>query len=233
MYTIASMNEEFFICAEKRLPELARRIKCDNPKKLFNFWGSVLQDMIAIDPIFERELQILSSDIVSEKYGSGINAVIPAHDFKSETICAKNRVTMKGYVDSSGKFVNELGIFFRGIDCFKDGGERVIKKLQNLKRLFVKWEFETEVFYNAKTDEELLLMSLPCFFLRVSKKLKLQTYKELALVNYYPALNFLEEEDETLRYKPLQKRKKQLAQKESGHYNNVFESLSKTLSYFR
>lgn len=221
------MNNEYYICAEKRLPELARRYECEKPKKLYNFYGSTLQELIANDPIFNRDLQILPSTEVSEKFGSGINAVIPAHDFQSEKLCAKHKVTMRGYVDFNGKYTNDLGIYFKGVDCFSEGGNRIIKKLQNSKSLFLKWDYMTTEFYNNKNQEILLLMSIPCFFLRITSKLKLDTLKELAFVKYTPELNFFEEEDETLKYKPLQKRRKKV-EKESSQYENVIEALSNT-----
>ncbi len=220
------MNNEYYICSEKRLPELARRYNCDKPKKLYNFSGSILQELIANEPIFHRDLQILPSAEVSERFGSGINAVIPAHDFESERLCAKHKITMRGYVDFHGKYTNDLGIYFKGVDCFSEGGNRIIKKLQNLKSLFLKWEYLTSEFYNNKTQENLLLLSIPCFFLKVSSKLKLDTLKELAFIRFSPELNFFDEEDKTLHYKPLQKRRNKV-EKESSHYENVIEALSK------
>ena len=224
-YLIVNMKDEYFICAEKRLPEIARRYNCEKPKKLYQFQGSALLDIIANEPIFNRDLQILADNGVSDKFGSGINALIPAHDFKSEKICAKNKITMRGYVDNQGKFTNDLGISFKGVDCFTEGGNRIIKKLQKKNSLFLQWDYETTVFFNNKTQETLLLMSIPCFFMKISNKIKLDSLKELAFVKFAPELDFFEEKDETLKYQP-QKRRRSLKEKESSTYDNVIEALS-------
>ena len=61
-YLIVNMKDEYFICAEKRLPEIARRYNCEKPKKLYQFQGSALLDIIANEPIFNRDLQILADN---------------------------------------------------------------------------------------------------------------------------------------------------------------------------
>jgi len=122
------MNNEFFICLTKRLPEIAKRYKNELPELIYHFNGNALLDFTLEDPIFKRSLKVLPDPYVSEYYGSGINALCPGHDIGAEEICTKFKINIKGYVDSNGFFSKELGIFFNGVKSHPEGNNKIIKK---------------------------------------------------------------------------------------------------------
>lgn len=216
-------NEDFYIVAFKRVPEIARRFECKNPEIISIAKGNALLNIVAKDTIFNRELCIVPDDKISIYFGSGINIISPAHDVKFEKIARDYNLSLESFIDDNNYFVKSLGFYFANTH-YTDGNNKVIKKLKNSNALFATWKFENNYKVVKGSGERLVVRSLPAFFLRVNKNLKLNIIKEMTLTKFIPDLNFGPKKEKNLKYQP--KKKKKVETEDAGkEYFNLIEEL--------
>lgn len=225
-YCITKINNEYYICAYKRLPELCKRIGEKKPEILHMARGSAFKNLIAHDSIFNRDLPIILNNDVSEFYGTGIQIISPAHDFISEKIARNYNLSLEGFLNEENYFTKGVGLFLHNTH-FLDGNKKIINKLNSNKHLFATWKFENNYYENKKNMERVILRSLPSWFFKINKNLKMECIKELSLLDYYPQLNFDKPIDEKLKYQPqkLKKLKEERGQTGQTGYQNIVEEL--------
>jgi isoleucyl-tRNA synthetase len=216
-YCVCKIGDEHFICAYKRLPELAKRYNNSKPEVLYSGQGSEFLDMSATDPLFNRELPIIIDNTVSQYFGTGVNIFSPAHDYVNEKICIENKLLQEGYVDENNNFSKGLGFYFYRTNIFTEGNEKIINKLQ--ENLFLCWKYENKYYTVKDTNERVSLRSISSWFLKVDSNLKARCLKELTLSNYYPEIKFETPEGEKDRYSKSKRKKEVYA------YKNLVEEI--------
>jgi isoleucyl-tRNA synthetase len=217
-YCICKIDGEHFICAYKRLPELAKRYNNTKPEILYSAVGNEFLNMTVVDPLFNREIPIIVDKGVSQYYGTGVNIFCPAHDYVDEKLCAEYKLSQEGYVDENNNFKRGLGFYFYKTNIFTEGNFKIINKLQ--KNLFLSWKYENKYYTVKDTNERVSLRSISSWFLKIDPTLKARCMKELTLANYYPDLKFDHPEEEKDRY-VKRNRKKDV---QTG-YKNLIEEL--------
>jgi isoleucyl-tRNA synthetase len=223
-YCITKIKNDYYICAYKRLPELCKRIGEKKPEILHMARGSAFKNIIAHDPIFNRDLPIILNNDVSEYYGTGIQIISPAHDFISEKIARNYNLSLEGFLNEENYFTKGVGLFLHNTN-FLDGNKKIINKLNSNKHLFATWKFENYYYENKKNMERVVLRSIPSWFFKINKNLKMECIKELSLLEYHPELNFDKPLDDKLQYQPQKLKKSKEEGETNKGYQNIVEEL--------
>ncbi len=78
-YVRVRVKDEVWILAEKLLANTMDELKIDEYKVLEDFDGKLLENKIAIHPLYERESRIIVADFVDMETGSGCVHIAPGH----------------------------------------------------------------------------------------------------------------------------------------------------------
>jgi valyl-tRNA synthetase len=91
-----------------------------------NFLGKV-----AILPLVNREIPIITDEVVERDFGTGAVKVTPAHDPTDFKIAERHNLPFINIFDTKGKLNSNAGKEFEGIDRF-EARRRVVEKLKEL-----------------------------------------------------------------------------------------------------
>jgi len=89
---------------------------------------------IAIVPIAERKVKIISDNYVSTEQGSGALKVTPAHDFNDFDIGKRHKLEFINILEKNGKLNNSVPKDFVGLDRF-EARKNIVIKLKELNLL--------------------------------------------------------------------------------------------------
>lgn len=217
-YCIVKIEDEHFLCAYKRLPELAKRYNNSKPEILYSALGKEFVNVICQDPLFKRELPIVVDNDVSQYFGTGINILSPAHDNVSEKICRGHNLSQEGFIDEDNNFTLKSGL--ERVNIYSEGNATIMYRLR--KYLFITWKYENKYYVSIETGERVPLRSISSWFLKLDSGLKAQCLKELAITKFTNEIKFQDEEEKTLKYQP---HKKRTTEKPPVEYINVVEEL--------
>lgn len=109
LYVLTKWEDEFLIVAEKRLGELQMRTGIKF-KKLLSFQGDTLENMQVKNPLTNENIEVIINNEVTHDNGTGINAVIPAHDFNSIGVTHHYNLSKAGFVSKEGLLEDGAGI---------------------------------------------------------------------------------------------------------------------------
>jgi valyl-tRNA synthetase len=112
-------------------------------KKLLSFQGDSLDDLKVRNPLTNKEVPVLINNDVTHDFGSGINIICPAHDYRSLEVAYHYNLPKIGFVDENGIFEDDAGILLAGIDT-KDkesANKMVIEVIKEYDCLFTSYPF--------------------------------------------------------------------------------------------
>lgn len=125
-----------------------------NPKdkRYKNFVGK-----IAILPLVNREIPIISDNLIDPKFGSGAVKVTPAHDLRDYEISKRHKLSMIKVIDEEGKMTKEVPQKYQGLSV-EITREKVVEDLKKLG-LLEKIDFYSHsvpICYRCSTKIEFL-----------------------------------------------------------------------------
>jgi isoleucyl-tRNA synthetase len=97
-YVLTKWKDEYLIVAERRLGELQMRTD-EKFKKLLSFSGDALDELVVHNPLTGREVRLVINNEVTSEFGTGIQAICPAHDYKSLDIAYHYNLPKEGFID--------------------------------------------------------------------------------------------------------------------------------------
>lgn len=123
-------NESSFLIVATTRPEtmLGDTAVAVNPEdeRYKNFVGK-----FAILPIVNREIPVISDEIVEKEFGTGAVKVTPGHDPTDFKIAERHNLPFINIFDTRGRLNSNAGEEFAGLDRF-EGRKRILEKLQEL-----------------------------------------------------------------------------------------------------
>ncbi len=123
-------NENSFIAVATTRPEtmLGDTAVAVNPddERYKDFVGK-----FAILPILNREIPIITDEVVEKEFGTGAVKVTPAHDHVDFKIAEKHNLPFINIFDTKGRLNSNTGKDFQGLDRF-EARKKVIEKLKEL-----------------------------------------------------------------------------------------------------
>lgn len=115
LYVLTKWNDEYLILADKRISEFQMRTG-DKFKKLLTFQGDSLEGIQLANPLTNEKVPIIVNNEVTCDFGSGINAVCPAHDFMSLAVAYHYNLSKSGLVSKTGELEDDAGVLLAGLN---------------------------------------------------------------------------------------------------------------------
>lgn len=112
--------------------------------KLMAFIGDSLDEIVAYHPFSEKEIPVLIDKDVDCFYGTGINCV-SVHDFNSLKVTHNYNLSKQGLVDKYGKFTEDAGVLFNGLNVLdQDTNKFILKMMSEENSLFCSFPYKNE-----------------------------------------------------------------------------------------
>ncbi len=111
-----------------------------------------LVDKIAILPIANREIPIISDESVSREFGTGAVKVTPAHDINDFDIGQRHHLPIIKVIDEEAKMSKDAGEAFAGLDRL-EARKKVIAKLTDLEALEKVEDYTNSIPYCYRCGE--------------------------------------------------------------------------------
>lgn len=165
LYVLTKWQGEYIILGEKRLGELQMR-SGHTFNKLMTLTPEVMEDLILTHPLTGGDLPIIVGDAVSSDYGSGIDAITPAHCLESLHMAYYTGLPKEGFVGPDGKFTNDLGIIYEGQSVLEpETNELITGMMREDDKLFLSYPYKNEFYQVNSTGERVILRSTKAWFL--------------------------------------------------------------------
>ncbi len=222
VYNVIQLDNCLYIMARQRAKEAMARFGTSKVKIRGTLTGEDLLGLTATDPLFGRQLQLYDYQNVTDKYGSGIEPICPAHDVESMLVATQydNTIPAIGRLLSDGTVDPSLGPQFAGVSCATDAGNQLLgNRLKELKR--VVWSGKGENVYSVEksTGQRVVLRTEPAWFVKASRAAKGRVTRDSMLAKCVPKLEskdyeqFKREAEEEYRDREKRKNRAKLASK--------------------
>jgi len=190
------------------------RFGVKNVKILRTIDSAELLNLHCLDPIFNKEIKIYEHDAISDKYGSGIEIVCPAHDFEGAIMAGKYNIPTYGILDKNGLISGSALNLYNGTSIISDAGNQIVA--QNLKKTGkILWETKGENRFSVEkmSGNRVILLTIPAWFMKIPKLAKSRVLRDSVFGQYIPPLQiqdyeeFKKEASEELKKKHENKKK--------------------------
>ena len=79
-------------------------------KKLMTFNGDTLDDIIVTNCLDDKQIPIVVNNEITNDFGTGFQAIVPAHDENSLKVAYHYGLSKEGFVDSKGFLPEGLNV---------------------------------------------------------------------------------------------------------------------------
>jgi isoleucyl-tRNA synthetase len=178
---------EYTIVAEDLVEKLAPTFNSTKWEviKIKPITGKDLEGCLYKHPLFDRiSPVVLGGDYITTETGTGLVHTAPGHGEEDFITGKKYKLPVLCPVNENGDFTAEAGQF-QGLNVLKDGNEKVIEALQDVKSLIKEEAYQHKYPYDWRTKKPTIYRATAQWFASV------QGFKELALkaiseVNWIP-----------------------------------------------
>ena len=117
-------------------------------KKLLTFQGDSLEDLYVKNTLTNQDVPVVINNEVTHDFGSGINIISPAYDFKSLDVAFHYNLPKTGHVNEQGVFEDGAGIMLAGIDVKESetANKQILDILNEDNSLFLSYPYQNKFF---------------------------------------------------------------------------------------
>ncbi|MDD3312576.1 isoleucine--tRNA ligase [Pseudodesulfovibrio sp.] len=159
-YVLVEAGDVYHILAEGMLPQCAEKFGWDEPVILAAFKGSVLENLKARHPIYDRESLVVLADYVTLETGTGCVHTAPGHGREDFETGLRYGLEILSPMNDHGVFTQEVE-YFAGLNVW-EANPKVIEKLTELGNLLATekithsyphcWRCKQPVIFRATTQ---------------------------------------------------------------------------------
>eukprot|EP00605_Chrysophyceae_sp_TOSAG23-4_P002147 GSChrysophyteH1.ASY1.ANO1.2375.1 assembled CDS len=131
--------------------------------------GSDLVGTLYEHPLFDRVSEIITGgDYITTESGTGLVHTAPGHGMEDYLTGLKHDLPLLSPVDDSGRFTDEVGERFAGLDVLKEGNTEVINALKELGCILAVEDYTHKYPYDWRTKRPTIFRATEQWFSSVS-----------------------------------------------------------------
>lgn len=164
------LGDRVFVVAKDLVERLGEAVfKVGSPLKVLEtLKGRELVGMKYTHPLFARESQVLEGgDYITTESGTGLVHTAPGHGQEDYLAGQKYGLDLLSPVDDAGRFTEEAGERFKGLDVLGDGNTEVIKALNETGALILMEPYNHKYPYDWRTKKPTIFRATDQWFASV------------------------------------------------------------------
>jgi isoleucyl-tRNA synthetase len=161
-YVLVEVDNRKFVVASDLLSSVAENLGWADYKVLDTFKGSVLDNMVARHPFYDRDSLVMNADYVTLDSGTGLVHTAPGHGEDDYIHSRKYKLDVLSPIDDRGYYTEEAP-GFEGL--FYDEGNKKVTELLEEKGALLKLDFFTHSYpHDWRTKKPVIFRATPQWF---------------------------------------------------------------------
>lgn len=163
-----NMSRKLVLVGSKCLEKLVSVL--GDYKLIDSLSGSHLEGLLYRNPI-DKSMEarpFLPALHVSDDEGTGLVHTAPAHGYEDFSIGSKYDLNLKCVVDGKGRYLEEVGAEFCGLDVMNEGNDVVLSKLRSTNALVHEHSYTHRYPYDWRTKKPVIIRATEQWFASVS-----------------------------------------------------------------